>query len=598
MVYHKEYATFLEQLREIGLLHVQTKTVEEIGENAEVIAELNKISHLIHEMTIRSVEQKKAHGSTHACPSEVVKYIEDAHETLASLQQDLQQLRKDEDLMTPWGDYTPETFQKLSASGFNLSFYIADRGVFDVEQLTDKRVLAVNEGEKEYYLCVVNRASEEALVLDGADEVQLQYPWSSYELQISDCEQNINNLEQELNAISADALRVLEEAYAAIQSQLNFEIAYKSGDKYADDMVISISGWVPVVDSADFEGKLNAHHVFYIEETMTLEDDRPIKLKNNWFNRLFEPIGDLYTLPTHREFDLTPLFAPFYMLFFGFCLGDAGYGLLIMLASLWAVKKVSTNVKPLAWLGFALGVSTTIMGVVTGTFFGMMFGLDPDGNPLYAAEWLRNYQEWIISQDNLMLLAFGLGFIQVVIGMLVKAVRLVVFSGFKYALSQIGWVIIVAVALPIFVMGNQGMMAEDVANKYALIALIVGAIPAIFYNSPKSSVFANFGTGLWDTYNMASGLLGDILSYVRLFALGLSSAILGNVFNTLAFELSPNVVILGPLVTLLILLIGHGLNFALALLGAAVHPLRLTFVEFYKNAGFEGGGARYTPFKR
>lgn len=598
VVYHKEYISFLEQLRSIGLLHVQTKAAEEIGENTALIADLNKVSTLIQEMTIRSVDQKKTKGAqVHQSPSAVIEYIEESHETLSSLQQELLQLRKDEDLMTPWGDYTPDTLQKLTEAGFQLSFYIADKGAFDKSQLEDTRVLVINEGEKEYYLCVVNDTDKEPLVLNNADEICLQMPLSSYALQIQMCEDAITDIEQELNSIAADALGILENEYHRIQSGINFEIACKSGDKYADDSVVCISGWVPKNDSTVFEQKLEANHVLYIEEAMAMEDERPIKLKNNWFNRLFEPIGDLYTLPTHNEFDLTPFFAPFYMLFFGFCLGDAGYGLLIMLASLLAMKKVKDKIKPLAWLGFFLGLSTTIMGVVTGTFFGMMFGLDTNGNPLYAAEWLRGYQEWVVDQNNLMLLAFGLGFIQVVLGMLLKAARLITFAGFKYAVAQIGWIIIVAGALPIYILGMQGIVNEVLANKVALVALVVGAIPAIFYNTPNANIFSNFGSGLWDTYNMASGLLGDILSYVRLFALGLSSAILGNVFNTLAFDLSPDIVIIGPLITLLILLVGHALNFALALLGSAVHPLRLTFVEFYKNAGFEGGGKRYAPFK-
>ncbi len=597
IVHHKEYVGFLEQLREVGLLHVQVKTADEIGENAELILELNKLSNHIKEMTIRAANENKE-STPHQAPAEVMGYIEESYATLAVLNQDLQQLRKEEDLMTPWGDYTPDTLNHFADAGFQLSYYIADKGAFNVEQLNDKRVLLINEGEKEYYLCVINATDQKPLLLENADRVQLYEPLSSYEQKIKLCEKEIQLVEQELNDVASDALRVLNIAYNQVQASINFEVVYKSGDKYADDTVISISGWVPAADADAFEQELKKNQILYLEDVMEAKDERPIKLKNNWFNRLFEPIGDLYTLPTHKEFDLTPFFAPFYMLFFGFCLGDAGYGLLIMLASLWAVKKVQAKMKPLAYLGFFLGLSTTIMGVLTGTFFGIMFGLDDSGNPIHAAEWLRSYQGWVINQDNLMLLAFGLGFIQVVLGMIIKAVRIATFVGFKYALSQIGWIFIVAVALPIYVLGSQGMMNVDLANTFALSVLIGGAIPAIFYNTPEANVFSNLGSGLWATYNMASGLLGDILSYVRLFALGLSSAILGNVFNTLAFDLSPDVIVIGPIITLLILLLGHSLNFALALLGSAVHPLRLTFVEFYKNAGFEGGGKRYTPFKQ
>ena len=111
-------------------------------------------------------------------------------------------------------------------------------------------------------------------------------------------------------------------------------------------------------------------------------------------------------------------------------------------------------------------------------------------------------------------------------------------------------------------------------------------------------MFINIGLSLWDTYNMATGLLGDILSYVRLFALGLSGGILASVFNDLAIGMSPDNVILGPIVMILIFVVGHGINIFMNTLGAIVHPMRLTFVEFFNNAGFQGGGVAYQPFKK
>ena len=123
-----------------------------------------------------------------------------------------------------------------------------------------------------------------------------------------------------------------------------------------------------------------------------------------------------------------------------------------------------------------------------------------------------------------------------------------------------------------------------------LIFLALGGLMAYLYNSPDKNIFVNLGLGLWDSYNMATGLLGDILSYVRLFALGLSGGILASVFNSLAVGMSPDNVIAGPIVMVLIFVIGHAINIFMNVLGAMVHPMRLTFVEFFKNAGYEGGG--------
>jgi V/A-type H+-transporting ATPase subunit I len=131
-----------------------------------------------------------------------------------------------------------------------------------------------------------------------------------------------------------------------------------------------------------------------------------------------------------------------------------------------------------------------------------------------------------------------------------------------------------------------------------IIILGIAGLGIYIFNHPKRNVFVNIGAGLWDTYNMITGFAGDLLSYIRLFALGLSSAILGLVFNKLAMDLSPDIIVVKQLVFLIILIFGHGLNIFMSGLGSFVHPMRLTFVEFYKNAGFTGGGKEYKPFRK
>jgi len=186
-----------------------------------------------------------------------------------------------------------------------------------------------------------------------------------------------------------------------------------------------------------------------------------------------------------------------------------------------------------------------------------------------------------------------LGAVQIIFGMIIKAANKTIQFGFKYALSTIGWLIIILSTALAYLIGGAFAMGSNIH----MAVLAVGAILAFFFNSPGKNIFLNFGLGLWDTYNMATGLLGDILSYVRLFALGLSGGILAGVFNSLAKGMSPDNVILGPIIMVVIFLIGHSINMFMNVLGAMVHPMRLTFVEFFKNSGYEGGGKEYKPFK-
>ena len=130
----------------------------------------------------------------------------------------------------------------------------------------------------------------------------------------------------------------------------------------------------------------------------------------------------------------------------------------------------------------------------------------------------------------------------------------------------------------------------------------VGAVGIFLLNNLRRNVLVNIGAGLWDTYNMASGLLGDTLSYIRLFALGLAGGMLGQTFNNLALMVVDGTegvsAVFGWIGFGLIILVGHTLNIAMSCLSAFVHPLRLTFVEYFKNAGYQGKGLQYKPFKK
>ncbi len=160
-------------------------------------------------------------------------------------------------------------------------------------------------------------------------------------------------------------------------------------------------------------------------------------------------------------------------------------------------------------------------------------------------------------------------------------------QGFMYALSTIGWLVFLISCIVAALLPNVMPLFRTVH-----LIIIAPAVILIFFLNSPGKIRLKFGLGLWDTYNMATGLLGDVLSYVRLFALGLSGGILASVFNSLAAGMSPDNAIVKPIVYVLIFLIGHAINMFMNVLGAIVHPVRLTFVEFYNNAEFEGGGKK------
>jgi len=194
-------------------------------------------------------------------------------------------------------------------------------------------------------------------------------------------------------------------------------------------------------------------------------------------------------------------------------------------------------------------------------------------------------------------LSLVLGAIQIIYGMFVKVANEIYQNGWRSALSTIGWIIIIFGFAINYGMKKYGVDPLMISIVFSTI-MVIGFLGAFVFNNPNRSIFANMAFGLWDTYNMATGLMGDLLSYIRLFALAISTGVLGYVFNSLAISMAPDIPVVKYIVIVLILAVGHSINILMGILGSFVHPMRLTFVEFYKNAGFSGGGRKYTPFKR
>ena len=592
LVYHKDRMTFMQKLMDLGVLHVILKTAEENESTLKLSETITQAKQVQKSFARRDKVRKKEATATlknldYPQPKllEVLE-LETRYNELKSKNISLLAHHK---IIKPWGNFDWEMISKLeSKTGISMRFCRHSKRKFKQEWLENYPIEIIKE-ERDFLYFIFFQEEENTelpvipLVLPKKSLTQLND-------ELEACENEIFTIDQKLGYYSLTYAQELEDGLKNTENELFLQSSSLNLETLHDKKVVLVEGWCPKTLKNDLQNFIEENNIVYTQQKAAIDEKPPVLLKNNKFSKLFEPIGELYTLPEYGEIDLTVFFAPFYMLFFGFCLGDAGYGLMIVLGAIYGLFKAKDKYKPLLKLGMYLGIATTLMGIVGGTFFGI-FLIDVDW------QWLKSYQGYIMDSNSLMVFALGLGYIQVLYGMFIKAVNRSIMYGFKYSISQLGWNIIVMISLPVYLLGRYELIPTDTANNIALISLIIGGIPALFYNSPGKNPLVNLGTGVWDTYQMASGLLGDVLSYIRLFALGLSSAILGNVFNTLAMDLKPDIIIIGPLVMILILAFGHSLNFFMAALGSFVHPLRLTFVEFYKNAGFTGGGRGYSPFK-
>jgi V/A-type H+/Na+-transporting ATPase subunit I len=588
LVYHAEFNGFLETLRKIGVVHVKEKA-EGLPDDEQVSQKLTAQKQVAE--TIKYLKSRKVGGAENngLTAIEVVGKVKQLRDGIEALNVDLQSTAKKINQLKPWGDFSWDTLAKLKAVGKHLLFYSCNRSKYDPNWKNKYELFEISRLESNIYFVVVSESG----ALPGLQADLLKLPNESYgELlnQTRTIESSVSAINQQLDSLAASSIEKLETYNKGLKSETDFRKAVLTASDNAASKVKLLEGWVPADNEEEINAALDNAGIFYLKSDPSLTESVPVLLKNNSFTKLFEMVGSLYALPNYREIDLTPFFAPFFMLFFGFCLGDAGYGLLMMVATLVLRAKAKPNMKPVWTLGFFFGLSTVIMGIVGGTFFGIML-ID------FNFSWLGIIQGIMLDQNQLMIFAVLLGVIQIVFGIVLKAARLVKMKGFSHALSTIGWLIVIVGMGGSFALGKYGAIDQSTATPLMIGTGAVGGVLALFFNTPGKNLFLNFGLGLWDTYSMVTGLLGDVLSYIRLFALGLSSAILGSVFNQLAFELTGNTPVISQLLTVLILLLGHSINFFMAALGAFVHPLRLTFVEFFKNTGFSGGGLKYEPFR-
>lgn len=404
-------------------------------------------------------------------------------------------------------------------------------------------------------------------------------------------EERKTKLQQQLLTLAAHT-ESLEQYQASLTDKYNMSNALLQGSHLFDDALVVLEGYIPAEKAPELTAALDAEGYAYTELEITDEDKVPVQLKNNFFVRTFEPIVKLFSLPNYHELDPTPFVAPFFMLFFAMCFGDAGYGLLLLLVCTYFKRKMSDGVKPFLTLFQWLGGAATVVGFFSGSFFGV---------ELAKIEALASLRSIFLSTDHLMVLSIAIGLVQIILAKFIGAYKVKIQRGMKYALSPFAWATFIVIMVAIFAIGLPAL-APKVPGfvNYILYALAgICAVIMLFFNSPGKNIVLNVGSSLWTAYNTASGLLGDTLSYIRLFAIGLTGAILGSVFNTLAFTMSEGMPIYARwIVVLFILLLGHGINFGLAMIGSLVHPIRLIFVEYFNNSDFEGGGEAYAPLKK
>jgi V/A-type H+-transporting ATPase subunit I len=327
-------------------------------------------------------------------------------------------------------------------------------------------------------------------------------------------------------------------------------------------------------------------------------DDIPVALKNNRFVEPFESVTELYGIPKYREFDPTPLFAPFYFIFFGMCLSDAGYGLVIAGLSYWALVKFKFEgmVKKFFGLFFLGGVSTFIMGAIMGSWMGDTLNYLPK-NILFIKTFLIDTISLLDPIKNpmpLLFISLSLGVIQIYTGFIIKFIANIKEDKIKIGLMDQGsWLLLISGLLLSVLANTIGSLAGfKIITNYIIWAGLLSVV--ITQGRSNKNIILKAAGGVLSLYDLI-GYFSDILSYSRLFALGLSTAVLAVVVNTFVM-LFKDIPIIGIIIATLVFILGHLFNMVISGMGAFIHTTRLQYVEYFTKF-YEGGGTPFKPFK-
>ena len=608
VLFSAERERFIERLGELGMVDITTSGWEPTESDRELITAIDSRTKALEALGLFAASDDYVAEAAAIESGKVYESYLAAQSAIAAAKGDNARLQKVLEEWLPWGEFDCSTLAKLAESGVVLRYFTTPRSTFErsvAEWSQHFNIAVVGEDSAAVRFVVIGDGSEEIAI----DAQELKAPTQSNAETKAQIEQNDAEIAAQYAVISAaaDAKAELEAEITTLKRAMQDVRIEATADKAAEGLLLVMEGWAEKETSAEVDKLLDEYPgVVYIKEDPTPEDETPVKLKNNRFARLFEMIGGLYALPKYGTLDMTPFFAPFYMLFFAICLNDAGYGAILLAAGVALALKGGKGMRQAAYLTMVCGGATTLFGLYTGSLFGLsipqLMGYPNMADcPVPFLDFQGKFFTW----------SLALGVFQILLGMLLDIVFKARCFGITTVFGKLGWFIVLLSAClagglqmldPSWVI--PGFTTSSVAF---YVALGVGVLLMLVLNDVKRNPVINVASGLWDTYNNITGLLSDVLSYIRLFAIGLSGGVLAQVFNSLAmgltgldagiehFGVGTIFQILGATA---ILLVGHGINLFMSSISSFVHPMRLTFVEFYKNAGFEMTTRAFDPIKR
>ncbi|MDZ7332216.1 MAG: hypothetical protein ONB13_03335 [candidate division KSB1 bacterium] len=566
------------RLRKLGVLHIQD-VKPPISEDIQSLE--NKLDNVERALQIIPANGSTDQPMTLDQASEIVERALSLYRQKENLQHELSELNDINAWYHRWGMISYQSVQQLKEKGIFIRLYITDKSF--LKRLPADKLLYIEEVDGQLHLALFGQSPDDKLDLKE-EPIPMAEP-DRVKAKIASLQEDIDQIEHQLRQLSG-ARAALQAYRQDLTKRLELNrVKHGMGE---DAGIAYLQGFCPVDVVGDIQKTAEKEGWGYIIADPDDPTEVPTIIRNPKWIRIIEPLFKFMgTLPGYHEQDVSLVFLAFFSVFYALIVGDAGYGLMFLIATFLFDRKTKSTSREFFYLMYLVSFVTIIWGAVTGTWFGSEKIAQLPFLKIFVIEPINSFNP--NSTSLIMQLTFTIGAIHLSIGHLLSAAKK---SNSITALADIGWVLVL---WAVYFIANNIVLGREL-SKATLPLLISGAsIILLFANFQK-----NFIKGILITLgNLPLSIISsfsDIVSYIRLFAVGLATVIVATSFNEMAIGSGINSVLSG-IIAAIILFLGHAINLILCGMSILVHGVRLNMLEFSGHVGVQWTGKPYRPFK-
>jgi V/A-type H+-transporting ATPase subunit I len=538
-----------------------------------------------------------------------LEYCQQLQRKINSLKTETENLSSQTQHLLPWEKFTTplEEIERLQKTTV-LAGFLSAKSVIEAEKNLSElaaieRIGVHNHTTACIVVCFKENIQDVHKILRGFEFESVSFTGlkgtaaeliSRYREKSAGAQEELTEAEKEAKKLSEQItdLQILADYYRNLLSRQKTQLTSPQTEQ-----AVIFEGWVKRQDFERLREIVGRFAASSISEMQVEKDeDIPVEIDNKPLFRPFEVVTRLYGMPQHIEFDPTVLLTPFFVVFFGLCLGDAGYGLILIAAMAYLILKMQGD-KKLLWLLFICSISTIIAGALTSSWFGdapqqlsEKFGwtfldkarlkltlFDPMAQPMIFFK-----------------LALGLGYFQIMTGIVAALIHNIRRKDYVSALcDRITWLVMLN-CLALFVLGSKIGLSDKACSTFGKVA-IAPAVVILLFSQRQGPWLGRIGMGVYNLFSTVF-YLGDVLSYLRIMALGMVTGGLAVSINIMA-KIAGEIPYVGVIIAIMILICGHLFNTLMSTIGAFVHTIRLQFVEFFQKF-LAGGGQLFEPLTK